>query len=552
MSGAVKEEWCVGWGWWQARLAALLALPVLLTGAYGTNYVFLAAPTAYRCQVPECEGNSSGVAAPGQWAPAWAQWALPDGEPCKRWRPLDGACTEHSFDNTTTLACDAYIYQSGSSIVSEFNLACEEWKRSLVGTVHNVGMLISLPIMGFVSDKWGRRAALMVSGCGAGLAGLGKSFVAYRGDTNALPASKKFYDTLFKKPHVVALWENLGWELIPNPHGTQEKRSREPLLIEWLGVEHRILASLVLGIPLSLGAASLSLLDYLTGYWRFWARVAYPPSLLLLLYPWILPESVRWLATQGRFSEAVQVIKKAAKYNGTKVPEESLEKMLLNERESPGGSSSDVNESLFKALVKYGGLRRRLAVCFVWWVCAVFVFYGLAVRAHALRGSAHANYALVAAAELPALVLNTLLLDRVGRRPLLTAAFLLTAAAFMALPWLPEHSHAGWGTGLYLAGKTGATMALNALYVYTAELFPTRARHRLLAACSTLGRLGAILAPLTPLLAAYGSWVPTALFGALPLLSASLTPLVPDTLHRRLPDSFADLDSTAAILPADV
>lgn len=38
-------------------------------------------------------------------------------------------------------------------------------------------------------------------------------------------------------------------------------------------------------------------------------------------------------------------------------------------------------------------------------------------------------------------------------------------------------------------------------------------------------------------------WVPTALFGALPLLSAALTRLVPDTLHQRLPDSFADLDT---------
>lgn len=123
-------------------------------------------------------------------------------------------------------------------------------------------------------------------------------------------------------------------------------------MIEWLGVEHRILASLVLGIPLSLGAASLSLLDYLTGYWRFWARIAYPPSFLLLFYPWILPESVRWLATQGRFTEAAQVIKKAAKCNGLKVPQESLEKTLLNESELPGGSSSDVNESLFKALLK--------------------------------------------------------------------------------------------------------------------------------------------------------------------------------------------------------
>lgn len=50
MSGAavLSEEWSSGWGRWQARLALLLALPVLLTGAYGTNYVFLAAPTPHR------------------------------------------------------------------------------------------------------------------------------------------------------------------------------------------------------------------------------------------------------------------------------------------------------------------------------------------------------------------------------------------------------------------------------------------------------------------------------------------------------------------------
>lgn len=74
----------------------------------------------------------------------------------------------------------------------------------------------------------------------------------------------------------------------------------------------------------------------------------------------------------------------------------------------------------------------------MWWFSAVFVFYGLAVRAHALAGSAHANYALVAAAELPALLLNTLLLDRAGRRALLTAAFLLTALSLITISCLPR------------------------------------------------------------------------------------------------------------------
>ncbi|XP_047025098.1 solute carrier family 22 member 6-like [Helicoverpa zea] len=522
MSG---EEWCAGWGRWQARLALLLALPVLLTGAYGTNYVFLAAPTPHRCHVPECEGNSSmGVASAAQWSGAWERWALPAGARCTRWAAREHACQPHHFDNTSAVACDAYVYQHGSSIVAEFDLACQEWKRSLVGTVHNIGMLISLPIMGFVSDRWGRRSALVVSGCGAGLLGLAKSFA---GSYHA---------------YLLA-------ELLETVFGASVYPCAFVLMIEWLGVQQRILASLVLGVPLALGAAALALLDYAAGYWRTWARLAYPPSLLLLLYPWLLPESVRWLVSRGRLREAAHAVRRAATANGVRLGDAALDKMLLDKEQIGASAESNIDEGLFAAIVKYGVLRRRLCVCFAWWMSAVFVFYGLAVQARALAGPPHAVYALVAAAELPALLLNTLLLDRVGRRPLLTAALLLTAAALIALSSLPQASGM-LGTALFLCGKMGATMTLNALYVYTAELFPTRARQRLLAACSTLGRVGAILAPLTPLLAEYKWWLPTLLFGALPLVSAALTRLVPDTLHRRLPDTFADLDDSSLDEPA--
>lgn len=87
---------------------------------------------------------------------------------------------------------------------------------------------------------------------------------------------------------------------------------------------------------------------------------------------------------------------------------------------------------------RYGALRRRLAVCFLWWFSAVFVFYGLAVNAHALAGSLHTNYALLASVQLPALLINTLLLDRVGRRPLLTAALLITSISLIVSSCLSE------------------------------------------------------------------------------------------------------------------
>ncbi|CAG9562498.1 unnamed protein product [Danaus chrysippus] len=515
---------CVGWGWWQARIALLLALPILLTGMYGTNYVFLAARTPHRCHIPECEDNTTltGPVTQEAWSPSWSAWALPPNSECHRHPTLVGVCSEDGFDNTTFLDCEEFVYQHHTSIMAEFSLACQEWKRTLVGTVHNVGMLVSLPIMGYVSDRYGRRAALVTCGVGAGVVGLIKSFV----NSYHLYLASEFFETV------------LGASVYP---------AAFVLMIEWLGVEHRILASLLLGIPLSLGAASLALLDYLTAYWRTWARFAYPPSFLLLLYPWVLPESVRWLVAGGKVKEAARVIKQAARANNVSLPEGTLDKMLSKDQVTDKVLNIVEEESIFRAFIKYSALRRRLLVCFAWWLCAVFVFYGLAVRSHALAGSAHANYALLAAAELPALILNTLLLDRAGRRPLLTAAFLLTAVALIAIPCLPDHE-SGFGVALFLAGKMGATMALNALYVYTAELFPTRARQRLLAACSTCGRIGAILAPQTPLLAQYGAWVPTTLLGALPLASAALTRLVPDTLGRRLPDSFADLDSSTSAI----
>ncbi|XP_026319077.1 solute carrier family 22 member 7-like isoform X2 [Hyposmocoma kahamanoa] len=340
-----------GWGRWQAQLALMLALPVMLTGLYGTNYVFLAAHTPHRCHVPECEGNISHGAPPPppeQWQPDWAAWALPVASAadaaCRRHSPralvaadADTACHPHSFDNTTRQECDNYVYQFHVSIVPEFDLACQEWKRSLVGTVHNVGMLISLPIMGYVSDRYGRRAALITSGVGAGVLGLCKSFVA------------SYHAYLFA-------------EFIETVLGASVYPSAFVLMIEWLGVEQRILASLVLGIPLAGGAALLALLDYMAGYWRVWARIAYPPSFLLLAYPWLLPESVRWLVTRGRLREATAAVRRAARVNKRHVPEAALQKMLTADAD-PLAEKAEVavqieDESLFRAF--FNGARARI------------------------------------------------------------------------------------------------------------------------------------------------------------------------------------------------
>lgn len=38
----------------------------------------------------------------------------------------------------------------------QFDLACEDWKRTLVGTVHVAGVFGALPVTAFISDTYVR------------------------------------------------------------------------------------------------------------------------------------------------------------------------------------------------------------------------------------------------------------------------------------------------------------------------------------------------------------------------------------------------------------
>lgn len=51
---------------------------------------------------------------------------------------------------------------------------------------------------------------------------------------------------------------------------------------------------------------------------------------------------------------------------------------------------------------------------------------------------------------------------------------------------------------VYLIGKYSIAMVMTSVYVYTAELYPTKYRHSLFAFSSMMGRVGSIVAPLTP------------------------------------------------------
>ncbi|XP_041979847.1 organic cation transporter protein-like isoform X2 [Aricia agestis] len=493
----------------------LVSLAMFSLAQYQTQYVFLAADVPYRCIVPECEaGNTT------EYSPSWLEGAPGEHERCRRPVPLDPQlpCASDAFSDALQ-PCDQWIYASHDTIVAEFNLACQDWKRTLVGTVHNFGMLVSLPILGYVSDRWGRKSALVIS-C---------TLVGAIGTLKAFSVSYEMYI-------IIEFLETLA--------GASAFPAAYIITVELLGQDKRVLTTAFLGIVLVMGGICFALLARTFHYWRTFILVVYPPSILFITYIYLLPESIRWLLSKGRREEALEIVTRAAKMNKVTLSEQTLKKLSVADVVVTK-EERDEEEGLWTQVFRSPIILKRLAICSWWWITCTFVFYGLAINSVSLAGNKYTNYILVVSVEIIAVVNNAIVLDRIGRKRTLLIAFIVCGLSCITIAFVPERMW--WlATMLYLLGKIAITQAFSGIYMYTAELFPTRARHSLLACCSMLGRVGSIIAPQMPLLAMYVEWLPSVLFGCTALVAGALMTTTPETLNARLPDTIADAERLAS------
>ncbi|KAL0830928.1 hypothetical protein ABMA28_003009 [Loxostege sticticalis] len=508
-------------GRFHLRVYVLVALAAVQVGLLHTTYIFLAADVPYRCQIPECELLNS-----TEYSPEWL--ALPNNareQRCSRRMllPERGSCVKEAFGDELQ-PCEHWLYASRDTIVAEFNLACQDWKRTLVGTIHNIGMLISLPIFGYISDRWGRKKALILS-C---------TLVGAIGSLKAFSISYEMYVIV---------------EFLETVAGASAFPAAYILTIELLGQDKRVLTTAFLGIMLVLGGLSFALLAKTFTYWRTFILVVYPPSLLFLLYIYLLPESIRWLLSKGRKEEAVEIIMKAAKTNNVTLSDETM-KQLTEEKTKPIEVKPGDKEpqGLWMQVLRSPIIMTRLAICSWWWITCTFVFYGLAINSVSLAGDKYTNYMLVVSVEVIAVVTNALVLDRIGRKRTLLIAYIVCGLSCVAIAFVPK-TLAWLATLLYLIGKIAITQAFSGIYMYTSELFPTHARHSLLGFCSMVGRVGSIVAPQMPLLAIYVEWLPSVLFGATALIAGGLMLTTPETLNTRLPDTIQEAERLAQKAP---
>ncbi|XP_073947359.1 solute carrier family 22 member 7-like [Choristoneura fumiferana] len=494
----------------------LIAIPISMT-AFMSEFIFSAAAIPHRCQIPEC-GETT---ASHDYMPEWIYNAVPErgGSPvsCDRYVATSNGSLSHCpvdiFDKTAIQGCEGYVYERNDSVVYEFDLGCQEWLRALAGTLNSLGTLLVLPITGYVSDKYGRRTALIISVFNIGVFGLIRAF----------SVNYPMY---------------LAFQLLQTTFGAGALSAAYIFAGELVGPKYRVVITASCSSMFAVGHVVLGAMAWLVGSWRHLLMVLNIPCFIIVVYYWLQTESVRWLLSKQKFPEAKAVLQKVARINKKKISEKSMEALLTPSVQNCQTPSKDLIRTIWRSPV----LRRRVFTTPVWWITAAFVYYGLSINSVGLAGNMYANYMLISAIEIPGFYSAVLLLDRVGRKATISGGFFLSAVCCIVFAFINTNEMETFGLILFLIGKFGISTVFTSLYLFTSELYPTQHRHTLLAFSSMIGRVGSITAPLTPVLMQYWRGIPSLMFGAMGLLSGCLVLTQPETYGTKMPDTLAEAE----------
>ncbi|KAI3381222.1 hypothetical protein SNEBB_002699 [Seison nebaliae] len=456
--------------------------------------------------------------------------------------------------NSTNDKCDEWVYDHStftSTLTEEWDLVCDRLTfKSSAQTAYFFGILIGSFILGVLSDKWGRRPVMLLSFILMLIASLGCTFFPQK-----LFGFWPSY-LLFVISRVVLAVSTRGISV-----------SGFILGMEIVGIQARTHAGIIVEYFFAIGQLVLVLLAY---FIRDWRTLGWATSLVVvpfLSYYWVLPESPRWLLSSGKDDEAKKIMKRIAKsnnrpwneYNWTKVVRHEFGQVSTESLKNGGDGKGEI-QILFDEeggqpklkrtkkesslsndiiqLMKQPSLRLVTINLFWNWIVNNMLFYGLGLNVRNLAGNIYLNFTISAIMEIISLSITHVLLDRLGRKRLLSAFLMLAGVSCMSTIFFNNNIAV---IVCAMIGKFAASSSYGIIYLYSSELFPTHVRNSAMGLCSMMARIGSMLAPQFVILGEK-VWAPLPLiiFGAFGLSAGIMSLMLPETLGEPLPQTIED------------
>ena len=413
-----------------------------------------------------------------------------------------------------------------SSIAVQYDIYCgTAWLLHLTTSMYFVGSVFGSILFAMFSDKYGRRIF-------------------------ALPC----FLTTMTAVALSAFMPNIYWFMVcrffTGLGGDSTPNTIVVLLCEYVTTRHRHIASNLPNLWYPFAVCLLTLQVYLIRDWKKLMLICSLPYLVLAPFViCLLPKSPYWLQANGRVEEAGQVCRKIGRMN----------KKLLR-RPHRGGVSGGINTdtdnsiqiaqptvkpkaatSIFELISTKQLFFKSTVLSFTWFTSAV-LYFGLSLAASKLEGlSIYVNYIVVIVAEIPAGLLPFCLLPTLGRRlTVVGALFVGCVCSVMNLVFTLQDDSSTTKIAkiaISFVGKMVATLSLNAVNVWSVELYPTRMRGAGCGVFIIMSAVGGIAAPfIVEQLVTWNVIVPDIVLCSFAFIAASGCLMLPETKHLSADD----------------
>uniref|UniRef100_A0A914DPL7 Major facilitator superfamily (MFS) profile domain-containing protein n=1 Tax=Acrobeloides nanus TaxID=290746 RepID=A0A914DPL7_9BILA len=403
-------EYIGEFGTYQKIQFVLVCLPTIFTALHSLSWTFTAVDLPHRCRLPDVLDKTYWLSENISYQDVFnhTECDLSD-------NPRSSDCSYESckYVESVSSCPNGYVFdfsQVKYSAINRWEIVCDrQFLKAVVQSTYYIGQLTGSIIFGILGDRIGRKKVFfmailvqIVSGLGMIVAPSWQLFSIFR-----LGAG-------FAHPGIFMIAVVMGMELV--------------------GPSKRKIAPVITGMFFSFGEMILAIMAYFIRDYRVLQAAIAIPSMILISYWMLIPESARWLVSQKRYAEADKILQRAAKINKSRLPDRWWECIELSsqQKQSPG------KLNLFDL------------------VLIVYFF-----------------------------------IDRIGRKPLLAGGYTVAAICMLSNLLIGDNIHWSIAFVQFLLAKTAITVVYDGIYTFTPELFPTAIRNTAMGICSMMARVGA-------------------------------------------------------------
>ncbi|XP_069023786.1 solute carrier family 22 member 7-like [Embiotoca jacksoni] len=419
-----------------------------------------------------------------------------------------------------TVPCQSgWIYDNAtfkSTLATEWDLVCDKRRvNRATATIFFMGVMVGAAVFGYLSDRFGRKRMLLFSYMSTTLFGFASAF--------------SYNFSMFAAMRFFTGFGLSGISIISTV-----------LCIEWVDIKHRTAVGVLISLDWSVCTALLPAVAYFVKDWRYLTATVTSPLFLAMISWWWLPESARWLISNGKVDTAHFYLSKCAKVNRRQefmadIKLEVLSKVIRVDNIKKKYSYVD--------LVKTPRLRRLALLTGIVWFGVASTYYGISLNVIGFHVNIYLTQFIYGAIEVPAKAFIFFSLNKIGRRLNQIGTLILTGLCIFCNMFIPQEKGL-FRTGVGALGKMFAEAAFTTIYLYTAELYPTVMRQNGLGYCSFIARLGVSVSPLIILLEEVWVHLPSTVFSLVAFAAGLTASFLPETNNVRLPETIDDVEQT--------